>query len=482
MTDLNDIQPTPDADGGDDEFAKMRASMREHEPEFYKVMETLAARPNFRLNRHSRLIMHAPAIEESIRRVGDDYWLGMEIIPEMAIDAFKTPNNHLWRELSNDAATWVVLEEARRMMLPMKTRHWQRAASFLRGMLEVDSKWFPDDHRPVYAFDDGSVLDIDGLREDVELSDYVLDDSMLPASDPDSSLPLYKRWLANYEGDTADLERTLAYILFTRNEERRMFLLWGATAGGKSVGLEMLTHLMHGQVHPWSSTAGNDNFRFAGIEKRRLLAWDEVGRYAKDFPAEDFKQLSSGSTVRIRNMRQAPTDYEWHGHIVMTANDPSGVPTNDPAILDRLSAYRFTRTVPAHARIPLMAETIVRTEGKALLLRLQKIAVDATWSDDMGEPIIEGDPDTPNVFIERHFDIQPEPTIGCMKLADIRNLLEMDSAGNCHNGCDMSVPYIPTTNQNLETKLKAYHGQVKIAKIRGAGAAKHTNLIEKKCS
>ena len=89
----------------------------------------------------------------------------------------------------------------------------------------------------------------------------------------------------------------------------------------------------------------------------------------------------------------------------------------------------------------------------------------------MGEPIIEGDPDTPNVFIERHFDIQPEPTIGCMKLADIRNLLEMDSAGNCHNGCDMSVPYIPTTNQNLETKLKAYHGQVKTAKIRGAGAA-----------
>ena len=83
MTDLNDIQPTPDVDGGDDEFAKMRASMKEHEPEFYKVMETLVERPNFRLNRHSRLIMHAPAIEESIRQVGDDYSLGMEIIPQM---------------------------------------------------------------------------------------------------------------------------------------------------------------------------------------------------------------------------------------------------------------------------------------------------------------------------------------------------------------------------------------------------------------
>ena len=490
LSHLDDFQPTPipstngsaNGAGNEAELLEMRAAMKAPDPEFDKVLETIVEKPNYRLNEQSKQLMYA-------RVVADDH-----PVFDQPTTKLGTPN--LWREYSDLASNNVIRHEARRLNYPLKSRHRRSAGAEARGELETFARWFPEDRPVVYAFDDGTALDIDGPRADIELSDYVLADGVLPASYEDSDLPLYHRWLDHYEGDKADLERILAYLVFTNNPMRRIFLFWGETVTGKSTVLEILTELMKGQVDTWSENKSDDTFRFANLQHSRLLIWDEVGEDPEKFPLNEFKQLSGKSTVDVRAAYKDATAYKWHGNIVLVSNYNSGIPTHDPALLDRLCTLWFTRTIPEEDRIPDIGQTIVATEGRALLLRLQKIAAAeiaraaeitaATgkryepWTDPMGEKIAAEDLNKNKTFMTKHFDIRLEPSSGCLRVVDIHRSLLDDSEQDCPNGCGLSVPKIPGAAFRMNGKLKEFLGRLyKSGKVAGEGPSVYTNLESK---
>ena len=484
MPDLHDMQPTPipringsvNGAGNEAELLEMRAAMKAPDPEFDKVLETVVEKPNYRLNEQSHQLMYA-------RVVADDH-------PIFDQPTTKLGKPNLWREYSDLASNNVIRHEARRLGYPLKSRHRRSAGAEVRGELETFARWFPDRRNAVYAFDDGTAVDINGMRGSIELEDYVLADGVLPASDENSDLPLYHKWLAHYEGDKADLERILAYIVFTNNPMRRIFLFWGETVTGKSTVLEMLTEFMKGQVKSWSEIKSGDTFRFADIQHARLLMWDEVGEDPENFPLNEFKQLSGKSTVDVRAMYKDAIAYKWHGNIVLVSNYNSGIPTHDPALLDRLCSLWFTRTIPQEERIPEMGETIVATEGRALLLRLQKIAAaeieaaeragEEPWTRSMGEKIAAEDLNKNKTFMTKHFDIRLEPSSECLRVVDIHRSLSLDSGQDCPYGCGLSVPKIPGAAFRMNGKLQEFLGRLyKSGKVAGRGPSVYTNLESK---
>ena len=475
MYSLIKLADIPISENGKEALNGTRASMRDTEADFDHVIQTLLDMPNFLIHRNTRSLMHVRAASGLTQLDSGSYHLDGELIPDRDVHLYQEPRNHLWRELSDRNADEVIFEAAKRMHSPINSRQYSRPSKRLLGKLEDRLRWFPDYRERIYVFDDGKVVDINGLRAGLTLDDHVLDKGLLPASDPDSTLPLYNTWLNNYEGDRHELERALAYMLFTtHNPARRMFLFWGYTSGGKSVGLNILRGLMNNQVASWDARSNTDNFALSDIASSWLLAVDEVGKSARNFPLEDFKRLSSGSSIRIRLMRKEPRDHVWDGVILMTANDVNGFPIDDPGALKRLCAFEFTRMVPEQDQIADLGNKIVDTEGLALLLRLQKIAAADDWKD-MGGASMD-DVDTPADFLDYHFGFEPEPTTACLRLGEVHSMLEMDSNQKCPGECGLAVPYIPTVNQNLEFKLKSWHMGFMTAKIPGKGPAKYTNM------
>ena len=92
-------------------------------------------------------------------------------------------------------------------------------------------------------------------------------------------------------------------------------------------------------------------------------------------------------------------------------------------------------------------------------------------------------------FTEQHFDVLPEPTLDCMRVSDISDLLSGHSHKPCPDGCGMIVPLTPSDTWKFlahwikfaAVKPRFYYARLDPSMSEKVYSGLHTNLVYKGC-
>ena len=173
--------------------------------------------------------------------------------------------------------------------------------------------------------------------------------------DPDSTCPLFKKFLRQILKDNRDLinflQRTIGYALTGSTIEQALFILWGCGANGKSTFLEIIRALLgdYGRtadpallMRQNHDVIRNDVARLAGA---RFVSTSETeaGRHLAEVLV---KQLTGGDKVAARFLYSEFFEFETQFKLFLTTNHKPVIRGTDNAIWRRIRLIPFEVTIP----------------------------------------------------------------------------------------------------------------------------------------
>lgn len=197
------------------------------------------------------------------------------------------------------------------------------------------------------------------------------------AIDGDESCPKWKEHLNLIMGGNQALiefvQRALGSCLAGENRDRKLFLLWGSGANGKSLTLEAIQMILgdYGMKTPAETllvkrfeSIPNDLARLNGA---RFVYTSEVSD-GKKMAESLVKELTGDKFITARFMRGEWFEFPVTFKIFLATNHLPTVRGTDPAIWDRIMLIPFNVRIPEdqrRAREDLMGE--FRAEGAGIL-------------------------------------------------------------------------------------------------------------------
>jgi len=194
----------------------------------------------------------------------------------------------------------------------------------------------------------------------------------------DAQAPMWLAFLAQATNGDDEmqlyLQQTVGMSLLG-NLFRRVIFIYGPTATGKSVFLEVVKAmfgeyakaaatdlLMVGSLHskhgPTEALARLAGARFVSIGETNS---------GDEFDASQVKDLSGRDMLTARNMYQASFEFRPDFTIWIRGNHKPRFSGDDAAMLDRLRLIPFTHQVPESERDPMLLEKIIGTELPGVL-------------------------------------------------------------------------------------------------------------------
>ncbi|MBP5942580.1 DNA primase family protein [Streptomyces acidiscabies] len=258
-----------------------------------------------------------------------------------------------------------------------KSRHRGRLAA-MRDVAEGEPELFSemgqfDQHEQLLNVKNGIVDLRDGslMPHDPEL--YLMQQSPV-RFDPHAECPMWLQFLNSVMPDKdrqAYLQRVVGYTTTGNTDEQVMFVHHGTGMNGKSVFVDVVMGLMgdYAQAVPRTTLLAkkedgipNDVARMVG---KRMLSTTETSA-GKKLDDELVKQLTGQDTMSARFLHGEYFDFKPVGKIHLATNYLPKVGAGH-GITRRLHDIGWDVTVPPEARIPKLAETILRKEGPGVL-------------------------------------------------------------------------------------------------------------------
>ncbi|MFM9815656.1 phage/plasmid primase, P4 family [Streptomyces scabiei] len=258
-----------------------------------------------------------------------------------------------------------------------KSRHRGRLAA-MRDVAEGEPALFSemgefDQHEQLLNVKNGIVDLRDGslMPHDPEL--YLMQQSPV-RFDPHAECPMWLQFLDSVMPDKerqAYLQRVVGYTLTGNTDEQVMFVHHGTGMNGKSVFVDVVMGLLgdYAQAVPRTTLLAkkedgipNDVARMVG---KRMLSTTETSA-GKKLDDELVKQLTGQDTMSARFLHGEYFDFKPVGKIHLATNYLPKVGAGH-GITRRLHDIGWDVTVPPEARIPKLAETILRKEGPGVL-------------------------------------------------------------------------------------------------------------------
>ena len=172
--------------------------------------------------------------------------------------------------------------------------------------------------------------------------------------DPEAACPSFDAWLESTL--SADFIRLawemIGYLMMSGNPKQRAFLLYGKGGSGKSTLLRLITHLL-GEENVAAETLedlADNRFRTASLfGKIANIAGDIDATYQES--TATFKRITGEDPVTAEHKGQKPFRFVNWAVPVFSANKIPGSSDVTEGYLRRWEILRFTKAVPAEARV-----------------------------------------------------------------------------------------------------------------------------------
>lgn len=203
--------------------------------------------------------------------------------------------------------------------------------------------------------------------------------------DPLATAPTFDRFLAEVQPNAevrAYLARLLGYALVGVVREHVLGVLWGVGANGKSVAVDVWTHVMgdHAKPGPSSLICANGQHEphptdVASCVGSRLVIVHETKRGAS-FDASKVKLLTGGDKLTARHMRQDFFAFAPTHTLLMLSNYKPEADATDAALWRRVQLVHFGVVIPEERRDPELAARIREHESAGVLAWLVRGALE----------------------------------------------------------------------------------------------------------
>ncbi|MBZ0106200.1 MAG: DUF5906 domain-containing protein [Sulfuricella denitrificans] len=273
-----------------------------------------------------------------------------------------------WLPLSDDegerdALRWIYLND-RRNAAPANARAAHRATVLWATALKE-----PDSGEVVLPLKNGYLwLRNDGALE-LRKHDPAVGLRHLIACEyrPDEPPPAgFHAFLDRVLPDKMVQERVREYVGYTLLQDARYQLaqIWlGSGSNGKGV-LANIIQALHAKI----AAVHLDNlngFALSGMIGASLLYCDEAPR--KGLDEQKLKSLIAGESVQVDRKYQAPLTLKVNGKWLILANHYPSIGDQSHGFWRRFDIIPFDVTIPETERIPMLAETIIRSELAGVL-------------------------------------------------------------------------------------------------------------------
>ncbi len=192
---------------------------------------------------------------------------------------------------------------------------------------------------------------------------------------PDSTVdcPTFKRFLGEVTGEDPDLEhfllRWMGYILTGDTSEQSLLFIHGVGGNGKSVLVELLSHLLkdYGRTTTMGYFMNRSGFEHgcetAMLAGSRLVVGSETDS-RHQWNETRVKELTGGDQLTARFMRRNPYTFRPQFKLIFVGNHKPRLVNPGPAMARRLQLVHF-RHVPIKADVNLGKK--LRSEAPAIL-------------------------------------------------------------------------------------------------------------------
>lgn len=195
--------------------------------------------------------------------------------------------------------------------------------------------------------------------------------------DPEAKCP---RWLAFLDramsGDQAligYLQKVVGYTLTGSVRESELYLLHGAGANGKSVFLQVLSHLMgdYGKTADFTTFLEQKGQRIrndlAGLRRSRLVTASETGPGAH-LDETVIKQTTGGDSLSARYLYGEFFEFEPQFKIFLATNHLPHIRGTENGIWRRIRVIPWSVVIPYKGQNRNLAEDLIREELDGILL------------------------------------------------------------------------------------------------------------------
>jgi len=194
------------------------------------------------------------------------------------------------------------------------------------------------------------------------------------AYDPNAKAPRFEKFLSEIQPrlDVRDfLARCFGYAVIGIVREHVLIVYWGPGANGKSVLVDVVTHVLGDYAKPGPSSLIVDDGKqhptdVASCFGSRLVVVHETKRGAS-FDASKVKLLCGGDRLTARYMRQDFFDFAPTHTLVMLSNYRPQADSTDAALWRRVQLVPFDVVIPPEKQDRELAEKIKSAESAGLL-------------------------------------------------------------------------------------------------------------------
>jgi len=192
--------------------------------------------------------------------------------------------------------------------------------------------------------------------------------------DPEATAPRFEKFLAEIQPrqDVRNyLGRSVGYAAIGIVRENVVIVCWGCGANGKSVFVDVVTHVLGDYAKPGPSSLIVDDGKqhptdVASCFGSRLVVVHETKRGAA-FDASKIKLLTGGDRLTARYMRQDFFDFAPTHTLIMLSNYRPQADSTDAALWRRVQLVPFDVVIPEEKQDRELAEKIKAEESSGLL-------------------------------------------------------------------------------------------------------------------
>lgn len=188
-------------------------------------------------------------------------------------------------------------------------------------------------------------------------------------------MPCFRELMAAQWSDDPNailrLQEIIGLIVANDHLPQKLFIFVGAPATGKSLLLDLLTHLAgRGVSAPAQLTNLSEKFGLQGMLGKRLLICQDLriaGREDANRTIETLLMLAANDSVEINRKGLTSLNQKMSLHIAIGTNELPTLRDNSGALLRRFCMLEFTKTVPVDKRDPRLLAKITETELPAIV-------------------------------------------------------------------------------------------------------------------
>lgn len=194
--------------------------------------------------------------------------------------------------------------------------------------------------------------------------------------DPSARAPMFEKFMREIQPNQElrdYLARLFGYAAIGVVQEHVLACLWGPGANGKSVLVDVVSHVLDGYAKPGPSTLIVTDGKHtphptdvASCHGSRLVVVHETKRGAA-FDASKVKLLTGGDKLTARHMRQDFFEFDPTHTLVMLSNYKPEADANDAALWRRVQLVPFEVVIPPDKQDRTLAERIKREEAAGVL-------------------------------------------------------------------------------------------------------------------